>query len=236
MASARLALVLLPGMDGSGELFAGFIAALGDAVAPIMVSYPPREVLDYAGLTAFARERLPAGQRFVLLGESFSGPVAIALAASHPPGLAGLILSCTFARNPLPFLRVFQSLLDAMPMSPSLSGLASPFLLGLRAPAAQRRAVRSAVARVAPPVLRARMRAVLQTDFSEQMRAVRVPILYLQSRQDPVVPAGAVRHLLSLQPDMKVVALRAPHLLLQAVPEQAAAAVVQFIGTLQAGR
>ncbi len=48
-------LVLLPGMDGSGALFADFIAALGDAVAPVVVSYPPDLPLDYAALAAFSQ-------------------------------------------------------------------------------------------------------------------------------------------------------------------------------------
>jgi pimeloyl-[acyl-carrier protein] methyl ester esterase len=227
------ALVLLPGMDGSGDLFAGFVAALGAAVVPLVVSYPPDQALDYQGLTNLVRARLPHGQPFVLLGESFSGPVAIAIAASQPPGLIGLILSCTFARNPLPALSLLQHVLGAVPMAPSLSALASPFLLGLRAPAQQRRDLRHVVGLASPAAMRARMRAVLQVDYSDRMRAVTVPVLYLQSQQDRVVPASAARHLLTLQPGMEVVTLRGPHLLLQAAPQQAAAKVIHFLHGLQ---
>ena len=60
-------------MDGSGTLFALFIAALGDAVDPIVVAYPADIPLDYAGLTDFVRARLPGDRPFYLLGESFSG-------------------------------------------------------------------------------------------------------------------------------------------------------------------
>jgi pimeloyl-ACP methyl ester carboxylesterase len=88
-------------MDGTGELFAGFLQAMGDTPT-LVVAYPPGQVLDYEGATNFARARLPLQQPFVLLGESFSGPVAIALAAARPPGLLGLILCCSFARNPAP--------------------------------------------------------------------------------------------------------------------------------------
>ena len=98
------ALVLLPGMDGSSDLFAAFVAALGDAVTPLVVSYPADQVLGYEGLVDFARTRLPAGQAWVLLGESFSGPVAIALAAERPPGLCGMILSGTFRGIDIPVL------------------------------------------------------------------------------------------------------------------------------------
>ncbi|WP_222432862.1 alpha/beta fold hydrolase [Caenimonas sedimenti] len=107
-----MTLVLLPGMDGTGELFAPFIAAYGGATQ--VVRYPPTAVLNYAGLEEVARSALPRGEPFVLLGESFSGPIAISLAASRPPNLLGVILCCTFARNPRPFLGPFRSLLPML--------------------------------------------------------------------------------------------------------------------------
>ncbi|MEJ7807867.1 MAG: hypothetical protein WKG03_18345 [Telluria sp.] len=129
MTSPAVTLVLLPGMDGTGDLFADFVRALGDAVVSLVVSYPAGEALDYAGLTEFARARLPRDRPFVLLGESFSGPVAIALAASRPPGLMALILSCTFARNPTPVFSVFKHVLGALPVSPAFTNLVAPFML-----------------------------------------------------------------------------------------------------------
>lgn len=228
---AAFTLVLLPGMDGSGELFADFIAALGDAVVPLVVAYPPDRPLDYAALTAFASRSLP-DRPFVLLGESFSGPVAIALAAAHPPGLAGLILCCTFARNPTPVFSPFKRFLGALPVSASLTGLAAPFLLGARSSPALRAALRAVLERVSAPVMRVRMRTVLEVDNSAQMRAIEVPILYLQAAQDRVVLAGSARHLATLQPAMALVQFQGPHLLLQSAPVDTARAVMGFIATL----
>jgi pimeloyl-[acyl-carrier protein] methyl ester esterase len=93
-------IVLLPGMDGTGKLFAGFVAALGDAARPVVVAYPTDSQLDYRQLIDVARTFLPLGEPFVLLGESFSGPIAIALAAERPAGLFALVLCCSFAPNP----------------------------------------------------------------------------------------------------------------------------------------
>lgn len=224
-------LVLLPGMDGSGALFVDFIAALGDAVAPVVVSYPPDLPLDYAALAAFAERHLP-DRPFVLLGESFSGPVAIAIAAQRPPGLAGLVLCCTFARNPTPMFSPFKRLLGALPVSAALTGLVAPFLLGARSAPALRVALRAALADVGAPAMRERMRAVLEVDYSAQMRAIRVPVLYLQAAQDRVVLAGSARHLASLQPAMAVQRFQGPHLLLQTAPLETARAVIRFITSL----
>ncbi len=95
-------LVLLPGMDGTGELFAPLVAALNSGFKTVVVRYPPNEVLSYAELESIARASLPTNEPFFILGESFSGPIAVSIAASAPPGLKGLILCASFVRNPQP--------------------------------------------------------------------------------------------------------------------------------------
>lgn len=97
-------LVLLPGMDGTGRLFAPLLSRLDESLEPVVIAYPEHEQLDYGQLHQFVRARLPEGEPFVLLGESFSGPVALTLAAAAPAGLCGLILCATFMRNPMPVL------------------------------------------------------------------------------------------------------------------------------------
>src|ERR1043165_4573138 len=99
-----VALVVLPGMDGTATPRADFAAAVGPAIEPHIVSYPPDPTLGYAELEALARASLPTDRPYVLLGESFSGPIAISIAASRPRYLVGLILCVTFASNPLPVL------------------------------------------------------------------------------------------------------------------------------------
>ena len=96
-------------MDGTGYLFEPFIAALGSEFQIVRVAYPNADALGYSELEAIARAALPAGP-YVLLGESFSGPIAISLAASAPDQLKGLVLCCTFARNPRPFFSGLRSL------------------------------------------------------------------------------------------------------------------------------
>jgi pimeloyl-ACP methyl ester carboxylesterase len=98
-------LMLLPGMDGTGMLFDPLRAELGNAVGTTVVRYPTHGPIGYDELASIARAALPSGP-FVVLGESFSGPIAILLAASRPAGLVGLVLACSFARNPRPALAV----------------------------------------------------------------------------------------------------------------------------------
>lgn len=97
-------LVLLPGMDGTGELFAPLLGALPPDRASV-VAYPRDVVLSYDELVAFVVQRLPVEEPFVLVAESFSGPIAVRVAAQHPAGLRGVVLCANFVVGPLPFSR-----------------------------------------------------------------------------------------------------------------------------------
>ena len=47
MQSEPITLVLLPGIDGSGELFAPFVEALGPQVPVVVVRYPGERALGF---------------------------------------------------------------------------------------------------------------------------------------------------------------------------------------------
>ena len=75
-------LVLLPGLDGTGALFRRFARALPEGLTSQAVHYPAHDPADYDDLLPRVRLQLPQAP-FVLLGESFSGPLAIRLAAER---------------------------------------------------------------------------------------------------------------------------------------------------------
>jgi pimeloyl-ACP methyl ester carboxylesterase len=226
-----VALVLLPGLDGTGLLFAGFVAALGSEVEVIVVSYPPDIPLGYSELEPIARSFLPLDRPYFLLGESFSGPIAISIAASSPPGLLGLVLCCSFARNPLPLLVPVRSAIGIVPVAALPMALLSFLVLGRHSSPALRSSLASSLALVAPAVLRTRAHAALSVNASALLSRVKVPVLYLRASEDRVVPRSTSEHILSLAPGSMVVEFVAPHFLLQVLPSPAASTVVAFMGS-----
>ena len=96
-----LTLVLLPGMDGTGELFSEFVAALPPSCATVIVRYPTEESLSYQELEGIVRAACPVSELFILVAESFSTPLAIKYAATHPANLAGMVLCAGFAASPV---------------------------------------------------------------------------------------------------------------------------------------
>jgi pimeloyl-[acyl-carrier protein] methyl ester esterase len=226
------ALVLLPGMDGTGALRSEFVTALAPAIQSIVVSYPAERALGYIELEAVVRSKLPSDRSYVLLGESFSGPIAIAIAAKRPPGLIGLVLCCSFARNPRPVLGSLRRLLPLFPFKRIPTGLLSPFVLGSFATATLQAALITAVSELPSATLRTRAAAVLAVDVSSLLPDIRVPVLYLRSSQDRIVPRSCSEAIVRGAPQTRIVEINGPHFLLQAAPAEAAKAVRDFLETL----
>lgn len=220
-------------MDGTGELFEPLAQAMGrqhDAID--VVRYPGTEPLGYDELERLVRARLPAGQPFVLLGESFSGPLAISIAAAPPPGLRGLILCCSFARSPKPGLALLRGGLLELSMMFMHSGLmrgpmrrmllgrfATPRLCGL---------LQDSLRQVSTAVMTRRMREVQRVNVVDRLAQVRVPVMYLQAIEDRIVPGQAARTIQRALSGLRIVRLEGPHGLLQAAPVAAAQAIENF--------
>lgn len=221
-------LVLLPGLDGTGKLFADFIAALGPGVEAIVVSYPRDVVQDYTALEAFVRERLP-DRPFVLLAESFSGPIGVSIAAAPPPQLRGLVLCCTFAKLPFPFARWMRHLVRVAPLAVLPQSSLDFALLGGQASAPLRERFAATLKTVAPEVLKHRAQQALQVDMSGRLQAIRLPTLYLRGRRDRLIGWRAVRLLANHMPALRVSDFDAPHFLLQVQAAAAAVSVAEFV-------
>ncbi len=222
--------ILLPGLDGSGRLFAPLLAAGPRAFVPEPVSFPPDRPLGYGELAALVRPRLPRG-RFVLLAESFSGPLAVRLAAERPRGLAALVLAATFLHRPLdallhPVRGLVGARLFGVPM-PAL--LVRHFMAGPDAPAPVVAEVQRAVAAVRADVLAHRAGEALRVDARDALAGVEVPILFLAPTRDRLIRRDAYEDVLALRPDAEVAPIEAPHMVLQRCPHASLARIEEFL-------
>lgn len=222
-------LILLPGMDGTGILYESFRAALSPDVELCPVRYPPDKILGYDELEKLAAAALPHDEPFILLGESFSGSIAIRLAAQKPSGLRGLILCCTFAKDPIRLAGLFRHLPRLALIESIVLFLLGKIVLGKFSTPALVSLLREAASQVSPAVLRHRARAALFIDTSAALHAINVPALYLQATHDRLIPRCAVRHIQKHLPAIEIMPIHAPHCLLQANPTAAATAIFQWL-------
>jgi pimeloyl-ACP methyl ester carboxylesterase len=177
--------------------------------------------MTYADCISYARAAISNNQPFVLLGESFSGPVAVALAGERPAALKGLILCASFLRCPSRLLRALRPLIAIGPAVRPPASLMAAFLLGRFETTELRERMMKAVAKVPALTLKQRLLAIATVDASRHLADIAVPRLCLRASEDRLVAATI--------PGNQVVELVGPHFLLQANPTDAAAAIAAFI-------
>ncbi len=221
-------LVLLPGLDGTGDLFAPFVQVLG-AQDTQVVRYPGDRAMNYDEHEALVRAQLPTNEEFVLLAESFSGPIAISIAARPPPGLKGLILCVTFVSNPIRGLGFLSALARRIPLPMLPTAVAQHWLFPRRGTPELRRAHAAAIRQVRARAVSARVAAVLAVDRRAALADIRLPMLYMRANQDRVIPRAAGLAILNLRPDIRLAKFDGPHFLLQTEPAACAAVVLDFI-------
>jgi pimeloyl-ACP methyl ester carboxylesterase len=217
-------------MHGSGTLFVPFVRALPADIKPVIVSYPSYQPLDYKGHLEIVMAALPEDGPFVLLGESFSGPLALMAAARRPKGLCGVILCATFASWPLLISPSIARMIVALGVFRLKSTrLFLRIILGGRASEELNALFSEALSCTTPEVLAARARAVMEMDCREALRECPVPLLAMVADHDRIIAWNYTKVMSSIRPDMEIVHLNAPHLILQCVPVEVAGAILGFI-------
>lgn len=224
--------IVMPGLDGTGLLLRDFAGAMAPHAEVEVLRYPA-DLARYDDLLPRAAEALPRRGRFVLLAESFSGPLAIRLAAQHPAGLAGVIFITSFACAPLAVPPVLAEPLRALPMGAPLSlAMLEPFCTGKGSAPEVMAAFRAALDEVPPETMAARLRELLAVDERPRLAALGLPHAAVIATGDRLVPARRADELSAGACHTE--RLDGPHFLMQTRPEAAAKAVAACLAALDA--
>jgi pimeloyl-ACP methyl ester carboxylesterase len=232
----RRHLLLLPGLDGTGALFGPLLAMLPEDLTPVVVSYPTDKVLYYEQLMPYIREVFPWNQPYVLLAESFAGPLALKFAAEQPENIDAIVLcSAFFSKINAPsaswtsFFTKEKWFETATPGSAIkqlvTGGVCEPSLLA---------SIKSAITSVKPEVLSHRLRLMFETDVTAALNEIRAPLLCLTGSHDKLGSAEATQMVLSAKPNAGSVTFDTSHLVLQTKPREAIDAILHFLRSLPA--
>ncbi len=216
MAPADLPLlVLLPGLDGTGRFYAGLRRALEGRADSLIMTYPSHGRQTYAALCEAVLARLPADRDYVLVAESFAGPLAVLLAGQAAKKPLALVVSATFARNPFPpfggliqhFLPLFMRHAPAPAMIETVLIRPGDHELALQV-------TQTAVA-MGPVLMRARCRSALTCDVQAELAALTMPVLYLQGTQDKLISPACGLLMKAIARNLSLVQVETPHFVLQ---------------------
>jgi pimeloyl-ACP methyl ester carboxylesterase len=227
-------LVLLPGLDGTGQLLAPFQSVLPTTFDVSVVRYPLDRVLRERELFAGIRSVIPWGQPYVIVAESTAGPLALRFVESQRADIRAVVLVACFVTNPVPATAGWATSLFSKPwlQKEPTPPLVRKHLVGEDAPETVVESVTTALRSLKPEVWASRAGEVLSTDVRSALQTCDKPILYLQATQDQFVASSAADEIRRLKPSVKTVAIPGPHLLLQRHPRECAEAIRSFLNDL----
>jgi pimeloyl-ACP methyl ester carboxylesterase len=195
--------LLIPGLDGTGKLFAFQLEALARKYRVCAWSYQAGADFDLADLTGKLASAT-AGEApgsILVVGESFGGLVALDYVLRYPDRVRRLILVNTF-----PYYRWRLRLRLAQALTPllelKLARQVRHFIIGrvLRCegiPAEGRLQFQEAIKQIDPKGYRRRLQLIRETDLRPRLGEIAVPTVLLASARDKLVPSIPEAHFMA---------------------------------------
>lgn len=219
---------LLPGLDGTGELFYPLQSALSKEIQSVAVRYKDEVLFDEYLETVTA---LIPDKDVILVAESFSGPIALALIARNPSRFKFVVLSATFATSP------FRGILGITKYLPSFvfgsyrknKKIFSTFCLNGCSNDVLATKVLSVVRSLPASTTKSRLELLAGIDMRPVLSRITIPILYLRASHDRLVRPGLSQQLIDGLPNVVVQSIDGPHMLLQANPIESAKAIMKYL-------
>lgn len=227
-------LIMLPGMDGTGVLFGPLLAQLSDVDTEV-VALPQEGPQDYPFLTEWVRERLP-GEDFMVLAESFAGPIAARLTRDAGSALKGVIFVGSFLSTPSPLAVSIAKFLPIHQLARAPGATLFHRLLFL-GPDADRETVklfRRVIKDVPPATLTARLSSISTLQANNRLLSP-TPAVYIRAKSDRLVSTGKAEEFTEAYSRLSIMDVEGPHFVLQANARESAAAIRSAITLLETG-
>ena len=210
-------IVLLPGLDGTGILFNPLIDALPDNTDSLIIDYPANEKLSYSKLVDYVIDQLP-NEKFVLVGESFSGPIAYQIAHFMPDKVVSVIFVATFLSNPRKLLLKASSFLpiSLLLSIPIPTFIIKMLLLDSSANTNIINLFKKSLKQVSPNVLSFRLQEIAKLANRHQLCGINS--IYIQATDDKLVPNNCIKDFKAMFSNLKIFKVKGSHFILQTNP------------------
>ena len=222
--------VILPGLDGTGKMLSVFVDKFETKHSVKVINYPTDETLSYSELTKLVLSQLPTGEPYIVIAESFSGPIAVKLATEASNHLKGIIFAASFLKNPTFIPIKFGTLSKALPLKSSiLLNLVRPLTFGKWASKSLQMLLVNAIKEVSHTVLAHRLKEVIATDELSTFSRLTLPMLYLRPTADRLVSKSASLEMKAQNNKLTIKDVEGSHFILQTNPEASFENVCLFI-------
>lgn len=215
-------LILLPGMDGTGLLFEPLLQVLPPSLDIQVIAYPSDGDQSYKTIIGYVESQLPRDEDFILLAESFAGPIAYNIALKNQYKLKHIIFVASFIQAPSFSAKYLSQFFPVALLSEKAipKFIIKRMLLGNYVDNELIRLFWESVNRVGPHTLKKRMAAIRV--LPPAMQKVQVPCTYIQATKDQLVSVSSIKPIKACFSQIKEYSIAGPHFILQAQPKACA--------------
>jgi len=212
-------LILLPGLDGTGELFYPLTSLLKNYDLQI-ITYPDNKKMSYAKLIMLVKNQLPKEEEYIIVAESFSGVIAYNIALEKPNNLKFIVFVATFIENPRPILSKFIpiGLLKFLLSLPLFDITIKKILLNSNASKKLIILVKNTINNIKSDILYFRLLQII--NLKQVSQKISIESIYLQASKDYLVPKSAYNVFQKYIPNIHFYEVIGSHLLLQSNPKE----------------
>jgi pimeloyl-[acyl-carrier protein] methyl ester esterase len=222
--------VLLPGMDGTGNLFYPLLNELPLSIKTQVITYSKNCSQSYSELLEEIKQQLP-NSPFVLLAESFSGLLAHAISLERSIPVEKIILVATFLSSPKPILSIFHRYLPLgiLFSFPIPNFIFQAFCFNQKADKKLLDTLRKTVKQVDNQVLAHRLRLIAECISPNQLSEI--PALIIMPTRDRLVSKSALVVVETKFRESTLRQIQGPHFIAQICPKQVSKLILDFTNT-----
>lgn len=224
-------LILLPGLDGTGILFKPFLSHL-HGIDSTVIPLPMTGDQRYETLTHYVASQLP-DEPFILLAESFSGPIAAKLIASGRYKIKRAIFVATFLTPPRRFL---LGLINRFPLKhmmrlPFSDYFITLFLIGKQPDTTLMNDFKHVIGLVPEHIVKERIASI--KNHKSILFDSHIEALYILPTHDRLLTRNSINDFKKTFRHLKVISIDGPHFILQAKSQKCVDKLATFLSISQ---
>jgi pimeloyl-ACP methyl ester carboxylesterase len=222
-------MILLPGLDGTGKLFQPLLEKLPPDMDILVISYPNNKLLSYNELVDYVLLYLPTNEKFILVAESFSGPIAYRISQQKNENLASIVFIATFLEQPRPTISKF---LIKFPLK-YIFKFSAPIVIlryiffsnntDKRILQTFRKILKSIP--VETTIYRIQQISILQRALVK----VDMNVYYILAKKDKIIPHKVINSFQNIFNKVKIYSLNSEHLVLQSFPMECSDIIINIV-------
>jgi pimeloyl-ACP methyl ester carboxylesterase len=215
-------LVLIPGLDGTGELFGPLLDLVPETIQTKVVTYSDCDSRQFETVVDHIAEQIPNDRQIVIVAESFGGPVAVSLLQRNFEVVA-CVFCATFTKAPYKLLLALTKYLPtkfllSKPLPKAI--LKYGFLAG-DVPQERVKLIQQSILGVPAHKLSERLNLLATIDVTYQLKNLpNIRYCYIKAKNDWLVPGRCAGNFVKGLQDIELIEVDGGHFVLQANPAE----------------